>query len=153
MNITVYDEKHGYGQYTATEMSAAAPVHLPLQERVPGVSGQAFELKSWYRAWTKQRKALPGQEQEPALMRVEAADEFQATIPWSQLDQAVFLYEQDGKPLHKGFPIRLYVPDGSSECLNVKSIVTIRFLYSEKADEASYGFKNVVSPEDLRLRK
>ncbi|WP_282936968.1 molybdopterin-dependent oxidoreductase [Paenibacillus sp. RC67] len=151
MNITVYDEIGGTEQCTVMEMSSLAPNHIPLKERVPGVEGQAFELKSWYDAWMNKRQVKT--DREPVYMNVEAVDEFQATIPWEQLNQAVFLYEQDGKPLQKGFPIRLYVPDGSSECLNVKSVVSIRFEYGEAVNEASYGFKNRVSIEELRLNK
>lgn len=151
MKITVYDEIGGTEQCTVAEMSSLAPVHFPLEERVPGVKGQAFELKPWFLAWRGKRGAAVNRE--PVYMIVEAVDEFQATIPWEQLNQAVFLYEQDGKPLQKGFPIRLYVPDGSSECLNVKSVVSIRFEYGQDVTEASYGFKNKVSIEDLKFNK
>ncbi|WP_028548128.1 molybdopterin-dependent oxidoreductase [Paenibacillus sp. UNC451MF] len=151
MNITVYDDLGGSEQCTVAEMSSLAPNHFPLKERVPGVEGQAFELKSWYHAWMNKRQV--NTDREPVLMKVEAVDEFQATIPWNQLNQAVFLYEQDGKPLQKGFPIRLYVPDGSSECLNVKSVVTIWFEYDQTVNEASYGFKNRISIDELKMNK
>ncbi|ULL14313.1 hypothetical protein DVH26_07550 [Paenibacillus sp. H1-7] len=151
MKINIYDDLIGYEQCSVAEMSELAPVHLSLDERVPGVPGRAFELKSWHRAW-KQRHETD-ESREPVIMKVEAVDEFQAAIPWEQLNKAVFLYELDGKPLQKGFPIRLYVPDGSSECLNVKSVVTIRFLYAGAAGEATYGFKNSVPIEDLRRKK
>lgn len=151
MKINIYDEIIGYEQCTVEEMSGLAPVHLSLEERVPGVPGKAFDLKAWHREWRKLRQ--PADDREPALMKVEAIDEFQAAIPWEQLDRAVFLYEQDGRPIAKGFPIRLYVPDGSSECLNVKSIVTIRFMYAERAAKATYGFKNIVTTDELKLKK
>ncbi|MBE1441386.1 molybdopterin-dependent oxidoreductase [Paenibacillus sp. OAS669] len=150
MKITLYDEIGGTEQFTVAELCSLAPVHFPIGERVPGVEGLAFELKSWYEAWMKRREAVT--DREPVVMKVEAADEFQASIPWEQLDRAAFLYEQDGKPLQKGFPIRLYVPDGSSECLNVKSVVSIRFEYNSTVHEASYGFKNKISIEELKRR-
>lgn len=156
MEISVYDEVNGNGQLTVPEMAAMSPSILPLQERVPAVSGRAFDVKAWYRAWSEQNtKAEADQGKEPVLLKVEASDEFQAVIPWPQLDQACFLFEQeDGQPLQKGYPLRLYVPDGSSECLNVKSIVGIYFLYEGQAEqEATYGFKNMVSLDEMKLRK
>jgi DMSO/TMAO reductase YedYZ molybdopterin-dependent catalytic subunit len=156
MNIRVYDEVNGNGELTVKELTQLAPEHFTLEERVPGVSGQAIDLKLWFRSWTKRQQGEEaGAEKEPVLLRVEAADEFQASIPWSQLDQACLLYAQaDGSPLKKGYPIRLYVPDGSSECLNVKSVVRIQFLYEGLAsEEATYGFKNTVTPDQLKLKK
>jgi DMSO/TMAO reductase YedYZ molybdopterin-dependent catalytic subunit len=151
MKIRVYDEVSGQAEFTVEEITALAPRMVSLAERVPGMEGEAFELQEWYRAWQKQ---MPLQaDREPAQMTVEAADEFQATIPWEELEQAVFLYKQNGEPLVKGFPIRLYVPNGSSECLNVKSVVSIRFLYRDASAEATYGFKNHIALEDLRFRK
>jgi hypothetical protein len=151
MKISVYDERSGNAEFSIEELAQMAPLHLALQDRVPGVEGEAFEVKAWYRAWRKQRQQVL--ETEPAYMAVEAVDEFQATIPWEQLDQAVFLYKQNGGPLEKGFPIRLYVPNGSSECLNVKSVVRIRFGYHNVAQEASFGFRNQVSMDELKLWK
>ena len=84
-------------------------------------------------------------------MRVAAADGFEAVIPWEQLDRAVFLYEQNGNPLKKGYPIRLYVPDGTSQCLNVKGVVDIFFLKDAGlGKEASFGFKNNVSIQNMK---
>jgi hypothetical protein len=151
MDIKVHDELGGEVKFTLEELKDLAPLHLSLEERVPGVEGKAFDVLSWYRAW-RQRQHITI-ERLPAFMEVEAVDEFQATIPWEQLGQAVFLYEQNGSPLKKGFPIRLYVPDGSSECLNVKSVVHIKFGYEPAFAEASYGFKNQVSLDDLKFKK
>ncbi|OXM84243.1 molybdopterin-dependent oxidoreductase [Paenibacillus rigui] len=151
MNIQVDDERCGSGEYAVSLLVEMAPEKLAIEERVPGVAGKAFDLKGWYRAWKSTR--TDDEAAEPSRMTVEAADEFQADIPWDQLDQAVFLYEQDGKPIQKGYPLRLYVPDGSSECLNVKSIVRIRFFYDQSSSEATYGFKNQISVDELRLKK
>lgn len=155
MIIHVYDEVNGNGQLTAQEMPVLAARTFALEERVPNVGGQAFDLKEWYRGWRTKQQGDRTAGREPVLLQVEAADEFQAEIPWSQLDQACLLFAQeDGAPLKKGFPIRLYVPDGSSECLNVKSVVHIHFVYDGPLiDEASYGFKNTITPEQLKLKK
>jgi len=152
MKISIYDELYGSAELTVGEMRALAQESLSLAERVPGVEGKAFDINGWYKAWRRQPS---GSSQAPAYMTVEASDEFQATIPWGQLSKAVFLYEQNGLPLQKGFPLRLYVPDGSSECLNVKSVVKIRFGYNknEVSANAVYGFKNEVSLDSLKLKK
>jgi hypothetical protein len=143
MKITVFEKDVKSEFISAKEMSETATLNFPISERVPGVEGAAFDLKKWYDAWTRQ-------DQLPTHLTVEAVDEFQATIPWSQLDQAAMLYEKSGRPLEKGFPIRLYVPDGSSSCLNVKSIVAIRFLHNQELnEEAVFGFKNQVSADEL----
>ncbi|PZE21442.1 molybdopterin-dependent oxidoreductase [Paenibacillus xerothermodurans] len=152
MEIKLYDEQNGKQEISVEELTKLAPLHVDLDERVPGAEGKAFDLKAWYRAWRNER-GVPSAAVEPTHMTVEAADEFRATIPWNQLDQAVFLYEQNGSSLEKGYPIRLYVPDGSSECLNVKSVIHIHFGYHEVPEKAAYGFKNQVSVEELKLRK
>jgi hypothetical protein len=151
MRISVYDELCGNAEFTVDELKALAPVHLAMEDRVQEVEGRAFDVPSWYDAWRQRQGKANGRK--PSHMTVEAADEFQASIPWEQLGRAAFLYEQNGQPLKKGFPIRLYVPDGSSECLNVKSVVQIRISYSEGLEEAAYGFKNQISPDELKLKK
>ncbi|UUZ80613.1 hypothetical protein LJK88_38115 [Paenibacillus sp. P26] len=114
------------------------------------MAGQAFDWLSWHRAWLQRRQAEGSRP--PTHIEVEAADEFQARVPWDQLGRALILYAQEnGEPLRKGYPIRLYVPDGSSECLNVKSVVRLSLLYDGEAGmEAAYGYKNTVSPDELR---
>jgi len=149
--IHILDEKAGNGAYTVEELANQAPKHLDLSERVPGIEGQAFDVVSWYFAWRNLHGAqdMP----EPTHMKVEAVDDFQAVLPWKQLGQSLFLYKQWGKPLEKGFPLRLYVPDGSSACLNVKSVVRISFLYDTAiGEEASYGYKNMVSIDELKKK-
>ncbi|KZE79237.1 hypothetical protein [Paenibacillus elgii] len=150
MTIEIIDEYVGRVRYTVNELAAIAPRKFPVQERVSGVTGNAFDWPAWYEAWIRTQQAEPGRT--PTRLEIEGADEFQAGIPWSELEQALVLYEQeDGSPLAKGYPIRLYVPGGSSECLNVKSVVRIRILYAEEAAEkaATYGFKNTITPEQL----
>ncbi|MGZ4032753.1 MAG: molybdopterin-dependent oxidoreductase [Tumebacillaceae bacterium] len=80
-----------------------------------------------------------------------ASDEFQATLPLGDLQDALLLFQQEeGIPLKKGFPVRLLVPNGSSECLNVKSVVEIDFVkHPLPEEEATFGFKNIVSAEQL----
>ncbi|MNI19384.1 hypothetical protein D3C73_728200 [compost metagenome] len=152
MNIQVQDEQIGLDTYGVEEIVELAPLKLPLENRVPSVQGDAFDLKSWYKAWALShgKTGAPS----PTHLKVEAVDEFQAVIPWDELDQALFLYAQAGAKLAKGYPIRLYVPDGSSECLNVKSVVKLWFLHdSGAAKEASYGFKNTISLEEITSNK
>jgi hypothetical protein len=148
MEIDLYDFRYGHEAVAFRTLIQAAPIHLPMNERVPTVEGNAFELKAWYGHWiaTKQGRTA----HDPTHLQVEAIDEFQATIPWSQLDEAVFLYAQEGKDLIKGYPLRLYVPHGSSECLHVKSVVKMWFLDApDLGHEATYGFKNAISIEQL----
>jgi hypothetical protein len=152
MKIQVMDDHIAHDEFSVEQLVAAAPNCLPISERVPAVEGEAFDLKAWHQAWKKKHGAE--QTAEPTHCKVEATDEFQAVMPWSELDLAVFLYAQEGQPLQKGYPIRLYVPDGSSECLNVKSVVKIWFLHDAAlGDEASYGFKNMISADEMMLKK
>lgn len=143
MKITVYENDEKSEFISTDEIVEIATLHFHITDRVPGLEGVAFDLIKWYEAWTKH-------EQQPSHLAVEAVDEFQATIPWSQLGQAAILYEQNGVPLKKGFPIRLYVPDGSSDCLNVKSVVIMRFIHNhELGDKAVFGFKNQISVDEM----
>ncbi|PWK12733.1 molybdopterin-dependent oxidoreductase [Tumebacillus permanentifrigoris] len=79
-----------------------------------------------------------------------ASDEFQATIPLHELNDALLLFQLDDQPLKKGFPVRLIVPNGSSECLNVKAVVKIEVVrHAQPAQHATFGFKNLVPPTEL----
>ncbi|SDN22461.1 hypothetical protein SAMN04487897_102201 [Paenibacillus sp. yr247] len=152
MRIQVSDPHITNEVFTISEMVALAEQKLALQDRVPNVQGEAFDLKSWYRSWKRSRNGEYAEE--PTHVKVEAVDEFQALMPWSQVDTALFLYNQGGEALKKGYPIRLYVPDGSSECLNVKSVVKVWFLHDTAlGDEATYGFKNRVLLDELKFQK
>ncbi|WP_235885389.1 molybdopterin-binding protein [Paenibacillus cymbidii] len=137
-------------RWPVSQMAALGPLQLDIGDRVPGVVGKAFDVTSWYGAWiTTTGQTETGEP--PTHLQVEASDEFCATIPWEELGQAAFLYEEDGKPIQKGFPLRLYVPNGSSACLNVKSVLKVRLLHDlSLGDEATYGYKNRLSPDDLR---
>lgn len=150
MNIQI-TQKEIVHSLAVEEMLAMNPDILSIEERVPEVEGKAFDLISWYKAWVK----LSHQEEAalPTHLIVEAADEFMATISWPELQQAALLYEQEGLPLKKGFPLRLYVPDGSSACLNVKSVVKLSFIHQADLDtQATYGFKNTISMDELRKK-
>lgn len=150
--IEVSDLHKNIESFTVDEMVAIADQRLNIQDRVPSVEGEAFDLKSWYRNW--HNKGQNHSDEVPTHVRVEAVDEFQALIPWGQADQALFLYAQEGQALKKGYPIRLYVPDGSSECLNVKSIIKVWFINDPAlGDEATYGFKNKVTLDELKFKK
>jgi hypothetical protein len=136
---------------TVEEMLEMNPLIVNINERVPEVEGKAIDLFSWYAVWIKASKLT--RLAPPTHLSVEAADEFCATIAWEELQQAVLLYEQDGKPLVKGYPIRLYVPDGSSACLNVKSVVKLQFIHqSDLESTATYGFKNKITLDDLKKK-
>ncbi|ANE48462.1 hypothetical protein SY83_21700 [Paenibacillus swuensis] len=135
------------------DLVGQAPRHINLEERVRKARGRAFDLRSWYAVWAGEGQGEGEGADGPTHLIVEAEDEFQAIIPWHELDMASILYEQDGKPLQKGFPIRLYVPNGSSACLNVKSVVDIRFARDKQLGEAAtYGYKNEVTLEQLRYK-
>ncbi|MFS1511789.1 hypothetical protein VQL36_05040 [Chengkuizengella sp. SCS-71B] len=144
MNIHIYEDKTEVLTLSVEQMKKMASKHFPINERVPGIDGKAFELVSWYESWTKEAT-------KPTHLKVEAADEFQAIIPWIELDSAAILYEQNEQPLKKGKPIRLYVPNGTSDCLNVKSIVNMFFIRNKQlGDESSFGFKNKLDVNDLK---
>jgi hypothetical protein len=140
-----------------SEMAVLSKDSFPVATRVPGAEGEGFDLRSWY---SSALRCLTGtaagsgegknSNTQPTHLIVRASDEFQATIPWRQLNNALFQYSINGEPLVKGHPIRLYVPDGTSACLNVKSVVSLQFV-SDAAlgDEAGYGFLNEISPDQM----
>lgn len=146
MEIEIRENDH-HETLLFTQMIGQAGVAFEMADRVPNVSGKAFDLYTWYRAWSKATTA-------PTHMHVEASDQFQATVPWEELGQAAFLFEQNNAPLVKGYPLRLYVPDGSSACLNVKSVIRIQFLHEpDSSQPADFGFKNHVSVNELSKKR
>jgi hypothetical protein len=133
---------------TPRSMAELAGETFPIHERVPEADGEAFDWGGWYEAWRRTNDLEHGPR--PTHLKVEAADGFEATMPWEQLANAAVLYASGGASLMKGGPIRIYVPSGTSKCLNVKSVVTLRILYQpERGGEAEYGFKNVFNPSEL----
>lgn len=144
----------GLSVTSPAEMAKLAGTSFKIDERVPGTAGEAFDWHSWYSAWLhhagKTEAAIT-----PSYLIVEAADTFEASIPWEQLEQAAVLYQLNGEPLSKTGPIRLYVPNGSSKCLNVKSIVKLKIGYNaaSEQEEATYGFKHTFSADELRKNK
>lgn len=150
--INIYHFHYGHSVTSAAEMAGVAGERFDIGQRVPEVSGEAFDLLAWYT-----NRFRPGEEggtlsDRPSTLVVESSDTFEATIPWDQLTQAAVLFAKDGEPLGHNGPIRLYVPNGSSKCLNVKSIVTIRIeseALSSVEGEASYGFKRTFSKDEL----
>ncbi|QGQ97829.1 hypothetical protein EHS13_24535 [Paenibacillus psychroresistens] len=144
-------EKEIMHKLSIVELLAMSPIIVNINERVPGVEGRAIDLVSWYDIWAKARGLTVSEY--PTHLSVEAADEFCATMAWAELEQAVLLYEQEGQPLVKDAPLRLYVPDGSSACLNVKSVVKLIFIHQEDLDsKATYGFKNKITLDDLKKK-
>jgi hypothetical protein len=137
---------------TPLEMANLSGEVFPVEARVPGTIGEGFDLIQWYSAFRDSLMESPWKHQfeAPTHLSVRAADEFQATIPWSQLNGSLLQYAIDGQPLAKGYPIRLYVPDGTSACLNVKSVTTMRFIDDAAlGEEATYGFLNEITPSQL----
>ncbi|MBP1995892.1 hypothetical protein [Paenibacillus eucommiae] len=152
VNIQVTDSKIENEVFSLEQFTASAPLHISASERVPGVQGDAIDVKAWYKAWKYKHGAenVP----DPTHLKVEGTDQFQAIVPWAELDLAFLLYAQDGHALEKGYPIRLYVPDGSSECLNVKSVIKLWFLHEASLGaKAAYGFKNTMTVDELKLNK
>ncbi|UVI31860.1 hypothetical protein [Paenibacillus spongiae] len=130
-------------------MAAQAGKVFPLAERIGNGEGEAFDFKEWYAAW-RQENGLGADVPFPTHLKVEGIDTFEAVIPWKQLEDAAIQFSIAGEPLVKGGPIRLYAPSGSSACLNVKSVVVLRFLQdADNLDYAAYGFKNTFSTQEL----
>jgi hypothetical protein len=131
------------------EMAALTNNTFPVADRIQGIEGEGFDLLDWYAA-ALQSVSGEGEVQPlpaPTHLIVRAADEFQATIPWEQLSNALLQFAINGEPLVKAWPLRLYVPDGTSECLNVKCVVSLRFVTDNKlGDKAGYGFLKEISP-------
>ncbi|TFE30878.1 hypothetical protein E2980_02270 [Cohnella luojiensis] len=137
---------------TPLAMAELSGEAFPVEARVPGAVGEGFDLRQWYSAFRDSLMESPGEHhfETPTHLTVRAADEFQATIPWNQLSGSLLQYAIEGQPLSKGYPIRLYVPDGTSACLNVKSVTTLRFIADAAlGDEAIYGFLNEIAPSQL----
>ncbi|MGM0882651.1 MAG: hypothetical protein ACQEXQ_16615 [Bacillota bacterium] len=152
--LTIDHFELGLSVTSAAEMAELAGASFPIADRVPEAAGEAIDWQSWYSAWLK-HNGTKAAAQTPSYLMVEAADTFEATIPWEQLDQAAVLISLEGEPLTKTGPIRLYVPNGSSKCLNVKSIVKLKIGYNaaSEQEEASYGFKHTFTADDLRMKK
>jgi hypothetical protein len=140
-----------------SEMAVLSKDSFSVASRVPGAEGEGFDLRSWYSLAIRSLSGTAAESgegklsnAEPTHLIVQASDEFQATIPWRQLNNALFQYAINGEPLVKGHPIRLYVPDGTSACLNVKSVVSLHFVIDAAlGEEAGYGFRNEISPDQL----
>jgi hypothetical protein len=140
-----------------SEMAALSKNSFPVVTLVPGAEGEGFDLRSWYSSALRSLSGTAAESgegklsnAEPTHLIVQASDEFQATIPWRQLNNALFQYAINGEPLVKGHPIRLYVPDGTSACLNVKSVVSLHFVIDAAlGEEAGYGFLNEISADQL----
>ncbi|NBD26105.1 hypothetical protein GT019_19705 [Paenibacillus sp. T1] len=135
------------------DMARLAGRVFQASDRVPGAAGEAFDIGEWLARFREQQGIDP-QAPLPTHLKIEAADTFEAIIPWEQLTDASVQFAIDGAPLLKNGPIRLYVPNGSSECLNVKSVVGCRFLQDEeKRGEASFGFKQTFSADEMRIKR
>lgn len=138
---------------TPEDMAALAGRVFPLSERVAGGIGEAFDFAEWLEAFRSQQ-SISQEAPLPTHLKVEAVDSFEALIPWEQLKDAAVQFAVNGEPLPKGGPVRLYVPNGSSECLNVKSVIVFRLLQDEaRQGEVAYGFKSTFTPDEMRLKR
>ncbi|CAM4357654.1 hypothetical protein [Paenibacillus tarimensis] len=151
-------EHFGQAAVTTTPeaMAIEAGGSFPAADRIPGAAGDAFDWHAWYQAWSAKQGLKREGSPEPTHLQVEAADSFEAVIPWSQLSKAAVVYSINGQDLGSSGPLRLYVPDGESACLNVKRVTVFRIGYADgKQPEATYGFKNQFTPAELTssLRK
>jgi DMSO/TMAO reductase YedYZ molybdopterin-dependent catalytic subunit len=132
---------HERDLHYADFVDGALGPHLDVSSIVPAFTGIVTPVSSLL----EMCKPLP----ECTHVVFHALDDFQATLPLADLGQALLLFQQDGEPLKKGFPVRLLVPDGASDCLNVKSVVRIEFVQADPNQGATFGFKNLVSPSEL----
>ncbi|GAB7388861.1 hypothetical protein BSNK01_26990 [Bacillaceae bacterium] len=120
----------------------------------PYVQDETAEAVSFHKFMEKVKPFWEGEEP-PTHVVFHAADQFMAEVQFHELTSAFLLFKQNGEPLKKGFPVRVYVPDGSSNCLNVKSVVRVelrKYEGEEAAKPSSFGFKNTFSPEELRKK-
>lgn len=146
--------KHFAGETERTSGTAMAELAggaFPIAQRAAKASGAAFDWHCWFEAWRASRGI--GEEPVPTHIQVEAADGFEAVIPWAQLTDAAVLYaDESGEPLAADGPVRLFVPSGESACLSVKRVAAIRIERDPAGAAASYGFKRTFTPEEMRLR-
>jgi len=152
VKIHIIDPYIGQLHLTPTEWANEASMTFNMSERVADIAGEAFDVYEWYDGWRSKNNITDLSK--PTHLRVVAIDEFTALIPWGQLNQAAMQFAINGEKLSKGYPIRLYVPNGSSDCLNVKGVVRVELLYDSKlGNDATYGFKNEIKLEDMILQK
>ncbi|ALS26872.1 hypothetical protein IJ21_14680 [Paenibacillus sp. 32O-W] len=148
--IRIRHEDIGEELTDAEAMAALAGETFPIRERVPEAAGEALDWLSWYAAWRAARGLTAG-DAGPTHLKLEAADGFEAIVPWEQLSGAAVVFAMDGGPLAKNGPLRFYVPNGTSKCLNVKQVIGISIERDRNfRGEASYGFKTTFQPEELR---
>ncbi|GFN30857.1 hypothetical protein [Paenibacillus xylaniclasticus] len=154
--VEIEHEQFGIELWTPSMMAELAGTVFPIDERVPGAVGYAFDWATWFDEWlhlithTSQCTLAPA-----THLKLYAADSFEAVIPWPQLKDAAVLYANEEElPLEAAGPIRFYVPNGTSKCLNVKNVVRIVVCVNDDSvTEAAYGFKSQFSPDDLLLKK
>ncbi|MBD2848251.1 hypothetical protein IDH44_23905 [Paenibacillus sp. IB182496] len=150
--VRVEHERTAPQTLTAAAIAETAGAWFAIGERVPGTSGRAVDFHRWYAAW-REREGLR-EEPIPQALKLEAADAFEAIVPWEQLQHAAILVAtEQGEPLGDIGPVRLYAPHGVSECLNVKRVVRLQFMERAPSDlEATYGFKKVFAPGEMRKK-
>jgi len=151
-SVEIEHEQFGIELWTPSMMAELAGSVFSIAERVPGTAGLAFDWAAWYEEWLR----LIAYTSQCSLasathLKLYAADSFEAVIPWAQLKDAAVLYaDEEDQPLVDAGPLRFYVPNGTSKCLNVKNVVRIVVSVDENGGaEASYGFKSQFSAEEL----
>ena len=75
------------------QLAQEAPLHIDISLKVEGARGLAFDLLTWVAAFqARHSHELPVGD--PTHLQVNAADEFQAVIPWEQLKEAAIKYAE-----------------------------------------------------------
>jgi|SRR5699024_2540510 len=93
---------------------------IPVEDYVPNKQAEAVYVKQ-----ILEQHTLSNDVNQAVFI---ADDGFQQKVDKEELGQAFLVFKQNGERLTKGYPVRLYVPDGQSDCLNVKSVVQIQLL-------------------------
>jgi len=102
------------------DLESLKDLTIPVDDYVPRKQAEAVSLKDLL-----QRYSI-SPDYSHAIFTAE--DGFLQKIARQELDRAFFVFKQKGEPLTKGFPVRLYIPENESDCLNVKSVVRIQLL-------------------------
>jgi DMSO/TMAO reductase YedYZ molybdopterin-dependent catalytic subunit len=102
-----------------------ADPHIPVEKYVPQKEGEAVLLNKVITELSLQGAYTHA--------KFKAEDGYSQLVAIEDLASAFLLFKQGGKPLSKGFPVRLYVPAGNTDCLNVKSVVEIELINKTKS--------------------
>lgn len=84
---------------------------------------------------------------EPTSFEVCGTDGFYAAVPWRSAEQAMFRFPVDADHAATSGGLRLFVRNSDNACLNVKSIVDIRFEYDDELEKPVFGSKLPGNPK------